>query len=165
MSLASAILPEFDHEMTTTRRVLEQVPQGHFEWRPHPKARAMGALAAHVAGIPHLAVSIIQQESLDVAPPGTGPNPTREAKTPVELIAQFDRNAAAAREAISTAGDTVLMTTWTLLNGGHTVFTMPRVAALRFVVMNHLIHHRGQLSFYFRLADLPVPAVYGPPGS
>jgi len=165
MSLATSILPEFDHEMTTTRRVLAQVPPDRFGWKPHPKSWPMGGLANHISNLPHWAVITIQQDSFDVAPPGDAPFRAPEAKTPAELMAQFERNVAAAREAISGAGDALLMKPWTLQSGGQTVFTMPRVAALRFFVMNHLIHHRGQLSLYFRLADLPVPAVYGPPGS
>jgi uncharacterized damage-inducible protein DinB len=156
------MLPEFDHEMATTRRVLEQVPADRYGWKPHAKSWTMGGLANHLSNLPHWAVVTIRQDAFDVAPPGEAPYRAPEAATPAELILQFDRNVVAAREALAGASDSRLMATWTLLHAGKQVFAMPRASAMRFFVMNHLIHHRGQLSLYFRLADLTVPVVYGP---
>lgn len=162
MSIAASLLPEFDHEMATTRRVLQSVPGDRFEWSPHPKSWTMGGLASHISNLPGLAVLTIQQDSLDIAPPRRPPYRGPVAESPAALLAQLDRNVAAAREAIRTASDEVLLAPWTLLAGGEEFFTLPRVGTLRSLVMSHLIHHRGQLSLYFRLADLPVPSIYGP---
>ena len=114
------------------------------------------------ATLPSWAVDTLTKESLDVAPPGAPPYKNPRASSQKELLERFDKNAAAARAAIAAASDEDLMKPWTLLAGGNPLFTMPRIAVLRGMVMNHCIHHRGQLSVYLRLANIPVPAMYGP---
>lgn len=162
MPIAAALLPEFDHEMTGTRRALERVPDDKFDWKPHDKSAALGALATHLANLPHWVVITIDQDSLDLTPPGGGPYVQPVASSTAELLDAFDAKTAAAREALSGASDEVLMQPWTLKKGGADVFTMPRAGVLRTFVMNHLIHHRAQLGVYLRLLDVPVPSLYGP---
>jgi uncharacterized damage-inducible protein DinB len=162
MPISDALLPEFDMEMANTRKTLERVPDDRFDWKPHEKSTAMGGLATHIANLPTWPVHIITRENLDIHPAGGEPlraplQPSTEA-----LLETFDRNVAAAREAIAGASDEHLMQPWTLLKGGNTVFAIPRVAALRSFVMNHIIHHRAQLGVYLRLNDIAVPSIYGP---
>jgi len=162
MALRDTLLPEFDHEMATTRKTLERVPEGKPDWRPHEKSMTMGRLAGHVAELPTFAVAAIQTDSFDLNPPGGAPRQNLVMTSRQQLLNAFDQNVAAARAAIAGASDEHLMKTWTLQFGGKTVFAMPRVAALRNLMMNHLIHHRGQLSVYLRLNNAPVPSIYGP---
>ena len=160
--MSQALLPEFDHEMASTRRALERVPEDKFGWKPHEKSMTMGRLASHLAELTGLVPRMLETESLDFAPPGGPPFQPKTAASRVELVEMFDKNIASARAAIATASDTQLMVTWTLLAGGKTMFSLPRIAVLRTMVMNHIIHHRGQLAVYLRLNDVPVPALYGP---
>ena len=162
MPISESLLYEFDHEMANTRKMLERVPDDRLEWRPHAKSWNMGALATHIAFLAGWAVDTIQKDSLDFAPVGQPPFRNPEAKSQAELLATFDKNVAATRAAISGASDEHLMKPWTLLAGGHEIFTMPRTAVLRSFVMNHGIHHRAQLGLYLRLNDIPVPGMYGP---
>ena len=162
MPIRDALLPEFDQEMKNTRRTLERVPEDKLTWKPHPKSGTMGWLAGHVANIPGWCKETINQDSLDLAPPGKPPMQQPAPKSRQELLELFDKNAKAGRAALSGAEDAHLMKPWSLLKGGTTLMTMPRVAVLRGFVMNHLIHHRAQLGVYLRLNDVPVPAVYGP---
>ena len=162
MAFSQALLPEFDHEMANTRKTLERIPDNKFGWKPHEKSFAMGALASHLANIPNWATIAVKQDSIDVAPVGQEPLKTPQANSNAELLAIFDKNIADARAAIAGADDQLLMGSWTLLSGGKTVLTMPRVAVLRSFVMNHSIHHRAQLGVYLRLNDIPVPSIYGP---
>jgi uncharacterized damage-inducible protein DinB len=112
--------------------------------------------------MPGWAVETIAKDSLDVAPPGAPPYKEQPVKSREELLAKFDRNVAAGRAAIEGAGDAQLMASWTLLSGGKEIFTLPRIAVLRSMIMNHGIHHRAQLTVYLRLNDVPVPGIYGP---
>ena len=162
MSMSKALLPEFDHEMANTRKALERVPEDRFAWKPHVKSMSMGRLATHLAEIPEWAVRTLEADSFDFAPPGGPPYQPKTAASRAELLEGFDRRAAAARTAISAAEDAQWMTPWSLLAGGNTIFTLPRIAVVRSLVMSHTIHHRGQLSVYLRLNDVPVPALYGP---
>lgn len=158
MPLNQALLPEFDHEMANTRRTLERIPEDKFTWRPHAKSQTMGKLAVHLAMIPMWAGETIARESIDVgnAPPLTEPN------SRAELLASFDKNVSVGRAAIAGVSDEDLKKPWSLVAGGKTIFTMPRIAVLRSFVMSHAIHHRAQLGVYLRLIDVPVPAIYGP---
>lgn len=159
MRIADGLLPEFDREMDATRRTLERIPAQRLDWRPHEKSFAMGALGAHIANLPNWAVMTVEQDRFDMS----GPAPKTEVPESVEdILALFDSSVAAARAAIAGAGDETLLAPWSLVNGGETAFTMPRIAVLRSFVMNHLIHHRAQLAVYLRLNDIPVPALYGP---
>ncbi|MCL6480784.1 MAG: DinB family protein [Firmicutes bacterium] len=162
MAIRDALLPEFDFEMDKARKTLERVPEGRFDWRPHPKSPTMGWLAGHVAQLPFWAVITIQQDRLDLAPPGAPSYPAPEPGSRKELLETFDKNVAAARAAIASASDDHLHQNWTLLKGGQELMTLPRAAVLRSFVLNHLIHHRAQLGVYLRLNDVPVPSIYGP---
>jgi uncharacterized damage-inducible protein DinB len=162
MTIGASMLPEFDQEMATTRRVLQGVADSKLAWRPHPKSWTMAGLATHVANLPAWAPLTIERDSLDIAPVGAPPPRVEEARSAAELVTRFDENAAAARAAIAGASDATMLAPWTLEMGGKKVFSLPRVAVLRAFVMNHMIHHRGQLALYFRIADLPVPSTYGP---
>jgi uncharacterized damage-inducible protein DinB len=162
MPINQALLPEFDHEMANTRRALERVPEDKSGWKPHEKSMTLGRLATHVAELSSWVPTTLESESFDFAPPGAPPFQPKTAASRADLLEMFDKNVAAARAAIAAASDLQLMARWSLLNGGKTVFSMPRIAVLRSMVMNHMIHHRGQLAVYLRLNDVPVPALYGP---
>ena len=162
MAISQSLLGEFDHEMANTRKALERVPDEKFDWKPHAKSMTMGALAGHLAQIPLWARMTLDTPEFDVAPPGGQPVQQPELKTRAQVLAAFDKGVPEARGALAAASDQSLMTPWSLMNGGKAVFTMPRVAVLRAMIMNHMIHHRAQLGVYLRLNDLPVPATYGP---
>ncbi len=160
MALKDALLPEFDHEMGTTRRVLERVPEAEFTWKPHEKSFNLGQLAAHVAHIPHWVDAIVQNTVFDLA--DAEDSRPRVPESTGWVLSQFDKNVTAARAGIAAMSDPEFLAPWTFKNNGQIIFTMPRAAALRSFIMNHLIHHRGQLTVYLRLKNVPVPSVYGP---
>ena len=160
MALKDALLPEFDHEMGTTRRVLERVPEAEFTWKPHDKSFNLGQLAGHVAHIPHWVDAIVQNTVFDIA--NAEDSRPRVPESTGWLLSQFDKNVAGARAGISALSDPEFLAPWTFKSNGQIIFTMPRAAALRSFIMNHLIHHRGQLTVYLRLKNVPVPSVYGP---
>lgn len=162
MGISNAMLPEFDHEMASTRKTLERVPEDKFGWKPHEKSGSMGWLAAHLANIPSWASYTINQDTLDLAPGGVPPTPPPAPKSRRELLEMFDKNVTDGRAALAGAKDEHLFKTWSLLRNGATLLQMPRVAVLRSFVMNHMIHHRAQLGVYLRLNNVPVPAIYGP---
>ena len=161
MAMKDALLPEFDHEMATTRRLLERVPEAEFGWKPHDKSMALGQLAGHVANLPHWCSLMLDLTVFDLDSMASDPRP-KLAESRAGLVAEFDAKVSRAREQLVRTTDADLMTPWTLKKGGHEIFTLPRVSAIRSFVMNHLIHHRGQLSVYLRLRDVPVPPIYGP---
>jgi uncharacterized damage-inducible protein DinB len=158
MSLSQALLAEYDQEMASTRKTLERIPMDKYDWQPHSKSFSIGKLATHVAEIPGWGTVTAQTSELDFAQPFERPTP----RTTEELLAFFDQNAAQARDAIAGMSDEEFGQPWTLRNGEHVIFTAPKAAVLRSFVMNHLIHHRAQLTVYLRLNDVPVPALYGP---
>jgi uncharacterized damage-inducible protein DinB len=162
MTIGQMMLAEFDQEMANTRKTLERVPDDKWGWKPHEKSGTLGWLTGHVATLPGWAAMTLQTEEFDYAPVG-GPG-FQQPKTAnqKEALAEFDKAAAQSRAALASVSDQEIMKNWTLLGGGKTIFAMPRVAVLRGVVMNHLIHHRAQLGVYFRLLDVPVPGLYGP---
>ncbi len=162
MGLHEALLPEFDQEMANTRKTLERVPEQKLGWKPHEKSGTMGWLATHLANIPTWVNKTIDTDSLDLAPGGVSVGPMPPAKSRKEVLETFDKNVAAARAAIAQASDAHLVKPWSLLFGGKTMFTLPRIAVLRSFVMNHSIHHRAQLGVYLRLNNVAVPAIYGP---
>ncbi|MFN7995797.1 MAG: DinB family protein [Bryobacteraceae bacterium] len=162
MSIREALLPEFDQEMANSRKVLERCPEDKFGWKPHPKSFALGSLATHLVNMCGWMVDTIEKDSFDVAPVGAPPYKEEPAGSRKELLEKFDKNVAAARTALSGASDETLMKTWSLLAGGQTLFSMPRIVCIRSFVLNHSIHHRAQLGVYLRLNDVPVPAIYGP---
>lgn len=158
MSINETLLPEFDQEMASTRKILDSVPEDKFAWKPHAKSMSLDRLASHIAEMPGWGIMIIDQDKLDMTP---GQKPF-VASTKAELLEALDKNVAAARAAIAGASDEHLTRIWTFSFAGHTIFALPRIAALRTMVMSHVIHHRGQLSVYLRLIDVPVPGMYGP---
>ena len=158
MTFSETYLPEFDHEMANTRKLLDGVPDAKFDWKPHAKSMTLGSLAGHISDLVEWAAVVISQEKLEITP-GTQP---QAAKTKAALMASLDKNIAESRKAIAGATDEHLAKTWEFLYGGHSIFAMPRRDVLRNVVMNHIIHHRGQLSVYLRLLDVPIPGMYGP---
>lgn len=162
MRIADSLLPEFDLEMSNTRRTLERVPDEKFGWKAHEKSGTMGWLAGHLANLPSWASLTIEQDGYDLAPEGKPQIPPPLPATNGELLAMFDKNAAAGRAAIAAATDERLLGPWSLKRAGHTLMTMPRVAVLRSFVLNHMIHHRAQMGVYLRLNNLPVPSIYGP---
>lgn len=162
MAISQALLPEFDAETANTRKTLERVPSDKFGWRPHLKSFTMGQLAIHIATMTGWATDTIEKDSFDIAPVGGQPYQPPKVETTAELLALYDKGVAAARKALAGASDERMMQPWSLLNGGKTVMTMPRVAVIRSFVMNHTIHHRAQLGVYLRLNDIAVPSIYGP---
>jgi uncharacterized damage-inducible protein DinB len=164
MTYAETILPEFDREMAGTRQVLERIPDDKLDWRAHPKSNTIGWNANHVANLLDWLVLTLTKPSLDVAPVGGEPYRFPRLTTTREILDLFDRNVAAAREAITAAQDEEMDHPWTLSSAGKPIFTMPRAAVIRGVVLNHLIHHRAHLCVYLRLNEIPVPGLYGPSG-
>jgi len=162
MTIAQALLPEFDHEMANTRKTLERIPDDKLDWRPHEKSFDMRAMLTHMANMPKWSVMTINESSFDMEPEGEEPIKEEPVETVEGALEMFDANVAAAREAITNASDETLMASWSLLKAGDEVLTFPKVAVLRSFIMNHMIHHRGQLTVYLRLNDLPLPALYGP---
>ncbi|MDQ2891011.1 MAG: DinB family protein [Gemmatimonadota bacterium] len=161
MSIAASVLPEFDTEMATTRTLLERVPETRGSWAPHAKSRTMGELASHIVHLPRIALITMESDELDLSP-DTGSNDNPVFRSTAELLRTFDENVRRARDAIASASDSDMMEAWTLRRAGRTVWTLPRAAVLRSFILSHMIHHRGQLSVYLRLTDVPVPSVYGP---
>lgn len=162
MPIADALLPEFDHEAATTRKLLERVPEDKHDWRPHPKSFTLGALALHIAEMPIWANMTLTQTELDMNPPGGSGYKRPEWESREALLKFFDANVASARALVAKTSDAEFMVGWTLKNSGETLFTIPRAAVVRTWVMNHVVHHRGQLSVYLRLLDVPLPSIYGP---
>ncbi len=162
MRISDTLLPEFDQEMANTRKTLERVPDDRFDWTPHPRSTTLGGLATHLANIPTWAVHALEKDSIDIAPVGQPPLRVEPARSRQEVLNRFDDAVRRARAAISQADNERILQPWSLLSGGKTVMTLPRVAVLRGFVMSHTIHHRAQLGVYLRLNDIPVPSIYGP---
>jgi uncharacterized damage-inducible protein DinB len=162
MKISDALLPELDQELVTTRKCLARIPDDKFSYKPHLKSFEMGALAMHIATMLTWGVTTLTSDSFDYAPVGGEPFVMPKAKDNAELLAIFDKGAADFRAALAAAQDADMMKPWSLLGGGVTMFTMPKVAVVRGMIFNHIVHHRGQLSVYLRMCDIPVPAIYGP---
>jgi uncharacterized damage-inducible protein DinB len=161
MSLVDALLPEYDHEMATTRRLLDRVPEADLGWKPHDKSMTLGELSGHLSNLPKWCSAVLDASSLDLDAIGDDVRP-RPPASRTALLDQFDGFVAAARASLAKSTDAELLAPWKLKRGSHEVFTLPRVSAVRTFVLNHSIHHRGQLSVYLRLRNVPVPAIYGP---
>jgi uncharacterized damage-inducible protein DinB len=164
MAIRDTILPEFDHEMETTRKTLERVPEDKADWKPHETSMGMGRLAGHIAELAGFGALTFQGDSFDFAPGGKSVMQPTVMTSRKQLLEIFDKNVAATRAAISKASDEDLHRSWTLMNNGKTFFSMPRIGALRSMILNHVIHHRGQLSVYLRMNKVPIPSIYGPSG-
>lgn len=158
MMIKDALLPEFDHEMGVTRKVLARIPEDKFGWQPHEKSMTLGRLAGHLAEIPGWVKETLTKDSLDMG----GEHKPDVLSTKAEVLAKFDKMVAVGRSLIEGASDAQFMAPWTLKNKGQDIFTMPKVAVVRAWVFNHAVHHRGQMSVYLRLTGVPVPSIYGP---
>src|SRR5688572_11710129 len=159
MRMCEVLAAELRQEAKTTRRLLERVPEGSFDWKPHEKSMSLGRLAAHVAELPELIAPALVQDEFDFASGDFKPfNPT----TTVELLEKFDRNVELAAGMLEKQPDDTMGDKWRLRSGDHVLFEMPRAAVVRYVGLNHVVHHRGQLSVYLRLLDVPLPSIYGP---
>jgi len=162
MSIAQSLLPEFDAEMKATRTVLERVPEDKLEWRPHEKSMPLGQLAHHIARLPQWGSMTFQSTEIDLASPEAKDWRLDPPKTRAEILNLFDSSSAEARQALMSASDADFNVPWTLRMGDRKFFTIPRSAVYRQMVMSHSIHHRAQLTVYFRLVGIPVPPLYGP---
>jgi len=158
-NLSSALIGEFEQEAKTARACLERVPADKFNWKPHEKSMEFGRLASHIAEMFAWTPPTLQQPELDFAKMDYKPF---EPKTTDELLEFFDKNVAEAIDVLRNTPDETFFEDWTMRNGEQVYFTMPKAAVMRSFVMNHIVHHRGQLSVYLRLNDIPVPAIYGP---
>lgn len=164
MSLSDMFLPEFDYEMANTRKVLERIPDDKLQWRAHEKSNPIGWVGMHLAEIPGWVDVTLNQDALDIDPPGGQPYRTPVPSSRQEILDRFDKSVAAGRAAISAATDEQFAQPWSLLQRGQTIFTLPKAAVLRSFVLSHAIHHRAHLCVYLRLNNIPVPALYGPSG-
>jgi uncharacterized damage-inducible protein DinB len=162
MALRDGLLTELEQELATTSTLLALVPASKTSFRPHPKSWTLGELGLHVANLLTWLPTTLQTTELDLDPPGGPGFVPPKFESAAATLAYFDRTARAAREALARATDAELGVPWTLKKHGQPLFTLPRLACLRSFVMNHLIHHRGQLTVYLRLVDVPLPPVYGP---
>jgi uncharacterized damage-inducible protein DinB len=162
MAIAESMLPEFDHETATTRTLLERVPEGKAAWKPHEKSMSLGQLAMHIANLPQWASITLERAEFDTNPPDGSRVTTPAFESAPNLLQFYDANVSAARALLARATDAEFMAPWTLKNGGKSLFSMPRVAVFRSFILNHAVHHRGQLSVYLRLLDVPIPNIYGP---
>ena len=157
MSMTQAILQEFDTEAKTTRRVLERVPADKFDWKPHPKSMSLGELAMHTAMTPGVICGWACEDETKFS----GAKPPAPGSTD-DVVAAHDKSVATMKAVLDQLGDDGLMKGWKASAGGETLFEMPKVALIRAIALNHWYHHRGQLSVYLRLLDVPVPSIYGP---
>jgi len=158
MRLVDPIIQEFDQEAPTTRRVLERVPLDKKDWKPHPRSMSLGQLASWMANAPGWMAGVVHNDGLDVGDWESFPVPTSTSA----LLATFDQGCNAARAALAKLDDAAAAGGWSFRMGGKTLNTLPRVAFARLFLLSDAIHHRGQMSVFLRLLDVPVPAIYGP---
>ena len=161
MSLAQLLLPEFDAEMASTRRLLECVPDGKAAWQPHEKSMTLGRLATHVAELAGRATAVVTQDEWDPRPPGVTVQP-RSLDTRAKILELFDEGVKDARQALATTSDADFAKSWVMKRGGTPMYTGARLDAYRRIAMNHMIHHRAQLGVYLRLLGVAIPGMYGP---
>ena len=165
MTYAETLLPEFDQEMANTRKVLERIPDDKLDWQAHPKSHTIGWNANHVADLPNWLVQSLTTPSLDIAPVGGEPYRFPKLTSRQEILELCSTRTSRPRGKRSRPSRTrTWASSWTLSQAGKPIFTMPRSAVVRGVVLNHLIHHRAHLCVYLRLNDIPVPGMYGPSG-
>lgn len=159
MSIAQSLLPEWDHEVGNTKKMLAAVPDGDMNWKPHEKSMTLGRLAAHVAEIPMWMSTTLELPELNWADFNYTPP---EWKSSAANQLDFEQRAAAAREVLARTSDATMFENWTMRNGDHVFFTMPKVVVLRNFVLNHIVHHRAQLGVYLRIQGCKIPGMYGP---
>ena len=162
MTIGQSMLGEFEQEMQNTRKVLERAPDEKWNWKPHEKSGTVGWLVGHVATLPGWLTMTLNTEELDYAPVNGPAYQPPKIENRQQALTNFDKEVGEARAALSKASDQDMMKAWKLLAGGQEIFTMPRIACIRGFVMNHLIHHRAQLTVYYRLLNIAVPGLYGP---
>ena len=163
MKLTDLFLGELEAEAPATRRALERVPEGRNDWKPHEKSMPLGALATIVANIPAWLDMVVNMDELDINPPGGSQYRPAAWKTRRDLLDQFEASLKRGREVLkNTTDDRLLNTKWRMLSGGKLMSEQPRYEAVRDGVLNHMAHHRGQLTVYLRLNEAKVPAIYGP---
>lgn len=159
MSTNASFIAELEQEGASTRKILSRVPAAQFSWKPHEKSYTLGVLASHIAELPTWVGYTLKEDELDFAKMNyVRPQVNDEAG----LMKLFEENLANAKADLADATDEEFMKNWTLRNGEQIFFTMPKIAVLRSMVFNHIVHHRAQLGVYIRLLDIPVPAIYGP---
>jgi len=157
MAMVDAIVMELEQEACTTRRVLERIPEDKFAWKPHPKSFSLGQLAMHIAGAQKVLAEMAAKDVHEIAMV-----PPQEPTSRKQLLQVMDDSTAGAKQILGEIDDAKLPGIWTLTRNGQAILSIPRVAFIRSILMNHIIHHRGQLSVYLRLLDVPVPSIYGP---
>jgi uncharacterized damage-inducible protein DinB len=162
MTIGQSMLPEFDQEMQNTRKTLERVPDDKWGWKPHEKSGTVGWMSSHIATMPGWIGVTIKTDELDYAPVNGPAYVPPKIENRQQLLAEFDKNAVEARAALASVSDADMMKEWTLLAGGQKILAMPKIACIRSMVLNHIIHHRAQLTVYYRLLGIPVPGLYGP---
>jgi len=160
--LSQLFLTDFDAETATARKVLERVPDGKPDWRPHPKSMTLGRLATHVSELPVWVTNTLTAGELDLAPDGKAPSSWPVLPNTAAILAQFDTNRARAREVLAAATDEEFHKPWSLKWGGKVLWTKSKYEVFRVWAMHHLVHHRAQLGVYLRLLDIPIPGSYGP---
>lgn len=158
-NIASAFIAEIEHEAATARTCIERVPEEKFDWKPHEKSMSFGKLASHIAEMFGWTPPTLEHPELDFAKMDYKPF---EPKTNADLLEYFDKNVAEAIQTLKNTPDQTFMENWTMRNGEQVYFTMPKAVVMRSFVMNHIVHHRGQLSVYLRMNDISVPSIYGP---
>ena len=160
MRIVDSVLMELEQEAKTTKRVLERVPEDKLGWKLHQKSMTLGQLAFHIATTPGSIAEMVVPDCCDLKPDAfKGP---RTPSTKAEILEAFQQNLAAAREALNKLDDVAMSATWRLTIGGKDMLSVPRIGFIRSVMLNHSYHHRGQLSVYLRLLDVPVPSIHGP---
>jgi uncharacterized damage-inducible protein DinB len=157
--LKNLLFADYEHELATTRRVLERIPDEHLGWKPHEKSMALGGLGTHLANLVRWQISMLRQDDYDFAA-NTPRTPAAESRD--ALLATYDANVAELRAALDQTEDAAFSRVWTLRRGEQVVFALPRSYVLRSFGLSHMAHHRGQLTVYLRLLDVPLPSVYGP---
>jgi uncharacterized damage-inducible protein DinB len=157
--ISASILNELEHEAAITRKLLERAPENRFDWKPHEKSMTLGRLASHCAETFTWLDVIVNQDVFEMDPKSYTPF---QAGSQAELLESFDANVESAKEVMHNQSDDNLLANWQMKTGSEVTLEMPRIAVIRSFVLNHLVHHRGQLSVYLRLNDIPVPSIYGP---
>lgn len=158
MAIVDFLLPEFDQEMDSTRKILERIPESKMDWKPHAKSMPMGRLADHVAQMVGWITDSMDNDVTDL----TGYQPPQQPAKTQEIVDRFDSNRVAARKALAATSDQAFQRQWKLISGDKVFFEMPRIAMYRSLIMNHIVHHRAQLGVYLRLNEIAVPGMYGP---
>jgi len=156
MNLNEPLIAELQIEGATTRKMLERLPENSLAWKPHEKSRTLGEIGAHIANLPGLFIASLDQDEFDRH------NYESVTDTVLDILETFDKNIYRALEVMKTLSDERLLTPWRYKYGQQVIFEMPRLVVVRTTALNHLIHHRGQLSVYLRLLNVPLPSVYGP---